>query len=255
MSEMQKKAVVTLGGRGFTTHDRAIDYAQSELFRPSLRDGHALDRWDLALAQEIWAVANPATDNPVPTRFFVVRHGNGPFPFELAYITATGAQRGLSIAKTLKRPFFVDRSPHLVLRRAVQGQLDRFRKGALAAMPEGYRCPVSGKKLHRDGEDVAVDHSPVQMATLRETWATLYGGIDQLHLKKTDDGYRLASVRQERDWQVWHAEHAQLRLLHQDGYREVRAEQARARVAAGGYPPMPRNSSDLTSAEIEEMTF
>ncbi|MGH1522855.1 hypothetical protein ACRAWC_01675 [Leifsonia sp. L25] len=256
MSET-KKAAVTLGGRDFRTHDHAIGYAQSELFRPSLRDGHALDRWDLKLAQEIWAIANPGTDNPVPSRFFITRRGSGPFPFELNYIDHRGIQRGLSIARTLKRPFFVERNPHLVLRRAVQGQLDRFRDSFLAEMPEGTVCPVSGRKLH--SHNVAVDHSPIQMGTLRVAWAAYYGGVNALQLKKTDEGYRLASVQQERDWQEYHAKTATLRLIHVDAYRDVRAEQAQARVSAGGeYPPMPLPSSQRGFGlfdRLDDMTF
>ena len=92
------------------------------------------------------------------------------------------------------------------LRGALEGLHKRLRQAYYETHkdPQGYvRCPVTGKRIAF--HELSVDHYPTPYCVLRDQWLRERNIPLSLDMK--------ISTEQVQDWQRWHEQHAQLRLL------------------------------------------
>jgi hypothetical protein len=113
-------------------------------------------------------------------------------------------------------------------RLAVEDQIDRFRDERLRA--DNPTCDITGMPLSI--KSAQVHHAPPKMFdVLADEWAATAGGHGRIaeDIDHGQLGGRL-SKRHAKSWQAYHAEHANLQLVHE--YANSSVESARRKIGA-----------------------
>lgn len=109
---------------------------------------------------------------------------------------------------------------HKIFRTAVRDQTEAFRNHDL--QQNGLHiCPVSGQLLTQD--NTQVDHCGPAFKDLVQGWLHEHGlsSLSALEVIEDDDAAPRLPLELERSWQLYHLQHARLRLLSADGHRQI----------------------------------